>query len=419
LADPGKAVPGNAVTPGKRLRFGLAIKAGLAGSLLGLAAWMLVSHNRLTAHNAVVSAYVVSVRSPIQGQVSGLRLHIGDQVNGTSSLARVSNDRVSDERLTDLRGEVARDRAEQQALEAERQALYGLRTALAARSEAFRASQIAYTEAASAEATAQLARSSLLLELVRRDTARKVILGRSGVVSTAGVDQATSDARVAEAEVTSQTAHLTSLRAKEAAAALGIFLDTGANDVSYSAQRIDEIDLRLADADRAAAALVAGEAAAENRLAAEERRFALQSEANLEPGANGMIWKLGASNGERVGTGDTLAEVIDCGASFIVASIPQRQFSSVAVGSTAQFRLLGETTDREGRVLSVTGDSSVSIDRNLAATPVADPVATAVVRVEVAPSGNNGAECLVGRTARVLLPSNGGDMTAWLLRWLP
>jgi hypothetical protein len=102
-----------------------------------------------------------------------------------------------------------------------------------------------------------------------------------------------------------------------------------------------------------------------------------------------------------------------------VASIPQRQFSSVEIGGLAQFRLSGETTDRQGRVLSVTGDSSVSGDRNLAATPVAERATSAVVRVEVQQSGNNGAECLVGRTARVLLPVSGGGVLSQLWRWLP
>jgi multidrug resistance efflux pump len=201
--------------------------------------------------------------------------------------------------------------------------------------------------------------------------------------------------------------------------AQGLYLDAGGNDVSYSTQRIDEIDLRLADVNRTSAELAAKEAATDIRLAAEEHRFETLSRADLELLASGMVWKLGASNGERIGIGDTLAQVIDCGAAFIVAAIPQRQFSAVEVGSIAQFRLSGETTDRTGRVLSVTGDSSVAIDRNLAATPVADPATTAVVRVEVPPSGNNGAACLVGRTARVLLPRAGDGMLAWLSKWVP
>ena len=99
------------------------------------------------------------------------------------------------------------------------------------------------------------------------------------------------------------------------------------------------MDLRLADIGRAVAELAAKQASAEMRLTAEEHHFDAFSKADLELPAGGMVWKLGASNGERIASGDTLAQVIDCGASFIVASIPQRQFSFVQVGSAARFRL--------------------------------------------------------------------------------
>jgi biotin carboxyl carrier protein len=71
---------------------------------------------------------------------------------------------------------------------------------------------------------------------------------------------------------------------------------------------MDEINLRLADIDRAAAVLAAGRIMTEARLAAEERRFAALSKAELKVSVPGMIWKLGTSNGERVSNGDTLAQ---------------------------------------------------------------------------------------------------------------
>jgi multidrug resistance efflux pump len=415
-----KPASGKVAASASRFRVGRAIKIGLASALLiGAAGALVVGQSRVTTDNAVVSAYVLSVRSPIQGQVSGLQLRVGDTVQGTDLLGRVVNDRVSDEHLVDLRSEVVRNKAERAALESQRQALTTLRATLVVRSDEYRAAQTAYAAASSNEAEAQLVGGALRLDLARRAMARKVALGHFGDAPVADVDTATIEARTAEADVTSRAAHLAYLRARQAAVAQGLYLDAGGNDVSYSTQRIDEIDLRLADVNRTSAELAAKAAATDIRLAAEEHRFETLSRADLELLASGMVWKLGASNGERIGIGDTLAQVIDCGAAFIVAAIPQRQFSAVEVGSIAQFRLSGETTDRTGRVLSVTGDSSVAIDRNLAATPVADPATTAVVRVEVPPSGNNGAACLVGRTARVLLPRAGDGMLAWLSKWVP
>lgn len=410
---------GKASAGRRQWRLGGTIKVGLAAALLvGTATVVLMGQGYVTADNAVVSAYVLLIRSPIQGQVSGLQLRVGDTVGGMTALAHVADERVSDEHLVDLKSEVIRDHAEHAALATQRRALVEIRAMLYARSEQYRSAQMSYTMASSEEAAADLQATALRLEVAEHDMGRKVSLGRSGDASPSAVEHATLDSRTARAGVASKSARLAYLQARGAAAAHGIFLDAGANDVSYSSQRIDEVDLRLADIDRADAGFAAGRSSAEIRLAAEKRRFAALSGAELKFPSEGMVWKLGVSNGERVNVGDTLAQVIDCGASFIVASIPQKQFSSVELGSLAQFRLSGETTDRNGRVLSITGDTSVSGDRNLAATPVADRATTVVVRIEVPPSGNNGGACLVGRTARVLLPAAGGGMVARLLRWL-
>jgi hypothetical protein len=129
--------------------------------------------------------------------------------------------------------------------------------------------------------------------------ARKVSLGHSGDAPAADVDRATFDARTAEADVAAQAARLAYLRTRESAAARGIYLDAGANDVPYSMQRIDEIDLRLADLNRARTERTVAETTLEMRLKAEERRFQLMSEADLDISADGMVWKLGTSNGER------------------------------------------------------------------------------------------------------------------------
>jgi hypothetical protein len=242
----------------RRIQFGRLLKISIAGTLfVGALGGVLIGQGRVTADNAVVSAYVLSVRSPIQGQVSGLGLRVGDAVAGAALLAHVADDRVNDERLVELRSEQARITAERAAFEAQGKVLADLRSALAARSEEHRLATVAYAAATTEEAMAQLRGRLLRLDLARRDMARKITLGRLGDAAMADVDRVTQDAGVAETEVVSQAAHHAYLRTRESAAAHGVFLDSGSNDVSYSAQRIDEIDLRIADITRAAAVLAA------------------------------------------------------------------------------------------------------------------------------------------------------------------
>jgi len=138
--------------------------------------------------------------------------------------------------------------------------------------------------------------------------------------------------------------------------------------------------------------------------------------ATLAAPSAGMLWKLGASTGERIGTGDTAAELVDCGAAFLVAAVPQKAYANIVLGGDARFRLAGEDAERMGRIMSITGDTSLVGDRNLAAVPLDLHQPTVMVRIEVPPSPNTAAECLVGRTARILLPTSGGGVMAAMSR---
>ena len=91
-----------------------------------------------------------------------------------------------------------------------------------------------------------------------------------------------------------------------------------------------------------------------------------------------MLWKVGASDGERLGTGDTTTELVDCGAAFLVATIPQSDYADIVLGGEARFRLSGELAERIGTIISVTSDASLIGDRNLAAVPADQHKPTAI-----------------------------------------
>jgi multidrug resistance efflux pump len=171
-------------------------------------------------------------------------------------------------------------------------------------------------------------------------------------------------------------------------------------------QRIDEIDLRLTELDRAIALAQAEADATAAELAAEERRMALIRSAVVTAPQAGVVWKVGAADGERVAPGDPILETVDCNSGFVLAGIPQKRLSSIAVGSEAAFRLAGESTDRAGRVVSLSGDKAD--DHGLAALPSGTDGSEATARIQI--SAPDSKECLIGRTARVLIPAADQDL---------
>lgn len=383
------------------------LKFAAAFALLGAAGYALLSgQGFVTCDNAVVSAYTFSLRAPISGYVSGLGIKVGDPVAAGATLVHLAENRLDDQRFIDLTNLLTRLRSNRHAYEQERAELATQHDALLARAEARDQSEAVYLRLQAAEAERQIHLQEAVQDLAHRDFARKDTLGQTGYTAAADVDKSRSVAKQADMSVEAATARHAYLRLQAEVANRGVLLESGSADVSYSSQRADELAMKLAEVDREIAYLTASEAETAGRLDAERKHLDMLRSADLIAPSAGMLWKLRVSEGEHTGVGYTVADIIDCRSAFIVAAVPQDRFSDVEIGGAARVRLSGETTDRAGRVVSLTGEVSLTNDRNLAAAPPVQRVATATARIEVAASGNSARECLVGRTARVLLPAS-------------
>ncbi|HZH27181.1 MAG TPA: HlyD family efflux transporter periplasmic adaptor subunit [Azospirillaceae bacterium] len=417
---------GAGASSGAPSRIRRAAKLSAAFGMLGLGVYaMLVDAGSIASDNAVVSAYLVELRTPIEGYVSALQRDVGGVVPKGSTLAKVDNPRVDGQRLADLRAQLAKIRADREAVTALAAELTKLREDLTARAEAHAVASRARLMALETAEERELAALNARRDLARRDFERKLALGMGEAVTRAEVERARSALDVAEKEAAAQAARLASVRTQAESVALGVIAEPGANDVAYSRQRADEISIRLAELGRTISALAADEAVTSERLDVETGRIALLREAAIVAPSDGLVWKYGASNGERLSAGDMAVQIVDCTAAFIVAAIPQDRVPDVEVGAMARFRLAGERTELQGRVMNVTGGRPGEGDRHLAAVPAAERSAMATVRIDVPMSRNAADGCLVGRTARVLLPATGGGWLEWVLTaggrldWVP
>jgi multidrug resistance efflux pump len=382
------------------------LKLGAALALISAAAYALISaFSTVVSDNAVVAAYTVSLRAPIAGYLSGLHTTVGTQIAAGTVLARLDEPRVDDQRLVDLGNLLDRYRTERVAYEHERDELTQQREELLARAAARDRSETLYLNLEAAEAERQVRQREVARDYAHRDRDREEALGRTGDAPPAMVDKALAASDQADRDAEAALARLAYLRVQAEAADRGMLLENGSNDVPYSSQRADEIGVRLAEIEQQIGSLAAAEQETAARLNAEQHRIGLLRQAEIVAPSASMVWKLGASEGEHLAQGDEVAQLVNCHATFVVAAIAQDRFSDVAIGGTAQIRLSGEAFDRTGRVLSVTGEASLTNDRNLAASPVPQRTASAMARIELAPSADPANECLVGRTARVLLPT--------------
>jgi multidrug resistance efflux pump len=397
--------------PRSKLRWSRLVKLGGAFAVLGLGAYAILQDvTEITTDNAVVSAYTVALRTPIDGVVNESVRRVGDPVNRGDVIAEVTNVRVDDQRLVDLREHLMRVRADSAAIAAQAIALVALRDDLERRSRAYLETTSARLAGAITEAAFNLEATEAKRIQAQQTLVRRSQLAKTGFTSGADLDSVRADFDVASRQVSALQGRLDSLRVEQEAVARGVVSEPGTNDVAYSRQRADEVAIRIDELAREKALAENDASETATRLQSEEERIARMRSAPLISPITGIIWKLDAQDRERLGAGGTVAKVIDCNQTFILATLPQNRFPDVAVGSKAEYRLSGDVTRRYGRVVSVTGDLTGE-DANLAAVPINLKSPTVTVRVAVDPSPG---ECLVGRTARVLFSSNGGGFLGHL-----
>jgi multidrug resistance efflux pump len=376
-------------------------KLGGAFVVLGLGAYAVWSdQTSITTDNAVVSAYTVAVRAPMDGVLTIDTKRVGSRVNRGDLIGIVANVLYEDQHLVDLREHLKRARGNLEAAIVEQERLADLRSDLHSRSSAYIEASLARLAGSEVEAERLLSAAAARRDQADRTLTRKNSLSKTGFSSAADLDTAQSEFDVASRQVSAQQGRLASLHAQQQALKQGVVSEPGSSDVTYSGQRADEITIRLSELDRERALAQADIAETAARLQSEEERVSRLQSAPLPAPTSGIIWKLEASDGERLGTGDTVAQIVDCDRTFIIASLAQRYFPDIVVGSLADYRLSGDSAKHQGRVVSVTGDATGG-DHNLAAIPLEQKSPTVTVRIAI---DSWGGECLVGRTARVLLP---------------
>jgi len=403
------ALPERAAGSGFEVPWSRLAKAGGAIAVLAIGAYaVLADQVAIATDNAVVSAYSVALRSPIDGIVSGEGLRIGEPVARGAVLADIANNRVDDQRLIDLREHLVAARAHIAALDAQHATLTAIGADLERRSQAYNSSSEARLVGSLSEAEHTLASLNARKAQAASNLSRRTQLAQTGSASASDFDKARADYDAAANDALAQAGRLETLRAQFNAIKIGVVSEPGSNDVAYSRQRADEIAIRLSDVEQARAAARADVQETSARLDSEQARIAKLVDAPMTAPLAGIVWKINASPGERVGVGDAIAEVVDCSTAFIIATVPQDRVPEIDDGGEVQFRLSGETIVRHGRVRAVTGNATHA-DRNLAAVPFEQKESVATLRIDMDPNDrppNDGA-CFVGRTARVLIPSAG------------
>ncbi len=367
---------------------------------------------------AVVNARIITLRSPIEGEVlegSG-EANVGAALASGDVLFRVVDRRADRSRLDDLTLQLQQLRDEQPGLAARLASRQALLANLAGQTKTFAAARVRQLEARKEELTANAAAARARREDADAALDRATRLASSGSTSSTQLSQAKRDARIAEQIELATQKQIDAAAVELDAAQNGIFVGDSYNDRPSSAQRADEVQQEIVDLTAALADRESRISRISKLIADEEVRFANLSSTDIRAPAKGRVWEILTAPGEQVHRGQDLLRLLDCSGSLVTAAVSESVYDRLQIGSRARFRPRDGGTDLPGRVISLTGASSSPA--NFAIEPSALVQGAYHVAVAI-PDLGTGQNCAVGRTGRVIFDDDSSELLAGLRRELP
>src|SRR4030081_3613632 len=281
---------------------------------------------------AVVNAPITLLTSPIDGEIDSLAAAPGHSVGAGQSLAQISNVRLDrgtlislEEKAADAREKLAAAQANK---ESDRAYLKSLDSEITAQIEQLKAqfqSQIAELRARVAESDSL---SSAKKALVERQTDMVAHNAASMDMLKPTTHQYTAALHNGDAE----NAKLNQKIAQLDALGKGIYVGDDLIAIGSLVQKRRDIDLdqkRMEIEEKELSAVLEDR---ERLIAKEQKRLDSLAEANVRVTTTGNILNVGAGPGRHVNAGDTLASLVDCDKSFVVAIFSYRQGQSMRVG---------------------------------------------------------------------------------------
>lgn len=386
-------------------RLGKVALGAICVALFGLIPLRTLMQN--SSVEAVVNARIVTLRSPIAGEVVAPSRAVATSgiVSGGDTLLTIVNPRADRSRLEELQRQQFQIAGQKRATEAKLAAVRSAKASLDQQAEQFRTGRIEQLAARAAELESLIAAAGARREEAAAARNRAAGLARTGSVSQAEFARLQREAVIQAETETSIRHRLTALTVETAAARNGVYLGDSYNDRPSSVQRSDELRNRISDLEIDLAAHDAELARIETVLADEQARFRALSDVPMALPSTGRVWETAVSAGEQVRAGQDLVRIIDCGTLAVTANVTEAVYNRLSIGAPARFIPSDGGREIPGTVTNLTGMAGVPANLAIAPASLSKGAYHVAVSLAGTPSTN---ECGVGRTGRVVFGEAAG-----------
>ncbi|WP_157791052.1 hypothetical protein [Bradyrhizobium elkanii] len=237
-----------------------------------------------TSADATLNARLYIVRAPIEGKVTLAVKSIGARISPGELIAELNDQRFDTARLLELDRDRTNQQIELNRLVGQREALSASRSRFDVQSTDYQRGRVRQIEARIAETKAAQDAAAARLRQADAEFKRANELSTRGVQTVANLDRARATYDVAQQELESAQQRVNYLETELTSARDGVFIGESYNDAPSSAQRIRELEQRLAELD--------------GQIDAERLRVNSLSFATLNAGVVGLVWDILIDDGQ-------------------------------------------------------------------------------------------------------------------------
>lgn len=394
-----------------RAWLGRFLKAGVGVAVVVFFGWMpLQSLLVASSAEAVVNSRIVTVRSPIDGVVAAAP-HDSSAWSAAKGapVLRIVDDKADRTQLDSLRRQLGNLEDERPSLAARLDLTRASLEGLDKQTQEFTAGRIRQLDARIAALNHDLTAASARAEEAEASLTRGNALTSSGALTVAEIGRLRRDSAVAVENEAAARQRLEEASVELAAAHQGFFLGDSYNDRPSSAQRADEMRLRVGDLAAELKTRDAEFARLRADVAEEAGRYKDRSDVEVALPVSGRVWEVLTAPGEHVSRGQDLLRLLDCASAVVTANVGESIYNRLQVGSPVTFRPSTGGESYPGAVVNLTGAAGAPANfAILPSTLVKEGYHVTVAVPHIAQSG----ECGVGRTGRVIFEQGPAESSA-------
>ena len=378
---------------------------------IGLITWAIrlvqSKYTSVASLDAVVNGVVIDIKTPQEGIIKSLKADTGSIIKKDVILLSVENDQVSNLQAKQISSRLSSQQSQLVSAEGQLDQLLSLTDLLQSDNQNQKRLEVSDYSDRNEQFESDLRGAIARAKLAELNYDRAIFLQKEGAYSQSVLDLAKVEFQARQSEVESLEARRQSILTNREAASIGLTLERTRSN-SDPRIRLEEVQLQISNQQRTIMALRQSIDDAKSELIEANADVNRRRNAIVKSPVSGVIWKLGAREGQLVRQEQSIGQMIDCSKRWVDVYVEEQSVEAIQIGMPAKIELYAASTlVLNGKVSLIrSGLGRFNAGEDVAITIPQNLPRTAQVRVDLDKNSDLGAPnvfCYIGYTGKVTL----------------